>query len=69
MQTIAIEIVAQSLPQNKEIRLTRLTSSSYIPYTTLHKISGIPLQNKEWLNNNPIEKHSHIVPYVPVTNN
>lgn len=30
--------------------------TAIIYYTTLHKISGIPLQNKEWINNNPIEK-------------
>lgn len=56
MQTTAIKTVAKSLPQNKVILLTRLISNSYIPYTDLRKISRIALQNKEWLNNNPIEK-------------
>lgn len=56
MQTTAIGTVAKSLPQNKVILLTHLISNSYIPYTDLRKISGISLQNKERLNNNPIEK-------------
>ena len=56
MQTTAIRTVAKSLPQNKVILLTCLISNSYIPYTDLHKISRIALQNKEWINNNPIEK-------------
>lgn len=33
-----------------------MISTKYIPYTDLHKISRITQQNKEWLNNNPIEK-------------
>ena len=69
MQTTAIRTVANSLPQNEVILLTLLISKRYIPNTDLHKISRIALQNKEWFNNNPIEKHSHIVPYAPVTNN
>lgn len=56
MQTTANRTVANSLSQNEVIFLTFLVSGKYIPYTDLHKISGIPLQNKEWLNNNPIEK-------------
>lgn len=49
--------------KSREITDTRLTiyiilmiSTKYIPYTDLHKISRITQQNKEWLNNNPIEK-------------
>lgn len=56
MQTTAIRTVANSLPQNEVILLTLLISKRYIPNTDLHKIFGIPLQNKEWINNNPIEK-------------
>lgn len=69
MQTTAIGTVANSLPENKVILITLLNSSRYIPYTDLRKNSRIALQNKERLNNNPIEKHSHIVPYAPVTSN
>lgn len=70
MQTTAIGTVAKSLLPNKEILLNCLISNSYIPYTDLHKISRIPLQNKEWLNNNPIEKtftHSAIAPVSNLT--
>ena len=56
MQTTAIRTVANSLLQNEVILLTLLISKRYIPNTDLHKISGIPQQNNEWLNNNPIEK-------------
>lgn len=56
MQTTAIRTVANSLPQNEVILLTCLISNSYIPYTDLQKIFEITLQNKEWLNNNSIEK-------------
>lgn len=56
MQTTAIGTVAKSLPENEVFLLTFLISTKYIPYTKLRKISGIPQQNKEWLNNNPIEK-------------
>lgn len=56
MQTTAIRTVANSLPQNEVILLTLLISKRYIPNTDLHKISRIALQNKEWLNNNSIEK-------------
>lgn len=56
MQNKAIKTVAKSLPPNKVILLNCLISNSYIPYTDLRKISGIPQQNKKWLNNNPIEK-------------
>ena len=41
MQTTAIRTVANSLPENEVILLTPLISNSYIPYTDLHKISGI----------------------------
>lgn len=70
MQTTAIRTVANSLPQNEAILLTLLISKRYIPYTDLRKISGIPQQNKEWLNNNPIEKtftHSAIAPVSNLT--
>ena len=67
MQTTANRTVANSLPKNEVIFLTLLISKRYIPYTDLRKISRIALQNKERLNNNPIEKHLHIVPYAPVT--
>lgn len=56
MQTAAIRTVTKSLPENEVILLTLLISKRYIPYTDLHKISRITQQNKEWLNNNPIEK-------------
>lgn len=56
MQTTAIRTVANSLPQNEVILLTLLISKRYIPNTDLQKIFEITLQNKEWLNNNPIEK-------------
>ena len=56
MQTTAIGTVANSLPENEVILLTLLISKRYIPYTDLRKISRIALQNKEWINNNPIEK-------------
>ena len=56
MQTTAIRTVANSLPENGVILLTFLISKRYIPYTDLRKISRIALQNKEWINNNPIEK-------------
>lgn len=56
MQTAAIGTVANSLPENVVILLTLLASKRYIPYTNLEKISRIALQNKEWINNNPIEK-------------
>ncbi|RGR89236.1 hypothetical protein DWY21_08305 [Phocaeicola plebeius] len=56
MQTTAIRTVANSLPQNEVILLTLLISKRYIPNTDLRKISRIALQNKERLNNNPIEK-------------
>ena len=56
MQNTAIRTVAKSLPQIKVILITHLISSNYIPYTDLRKISRIALQNKEWINNNPIEK-------------
>ncbi|MDD6912536.1 hypothetical protein [Phocaeicola plebeius] len=42
-----IGTVAKSLPENGVIFLTHLNSNSYIPYTDLHKIFGIPQQNKE----------------------
>lgn len=70
MQTTAIGTVAKSLSQNEEILLTLLISTKYIPYTDLHKIYRIPLQNKEWFNNNPIEKtftHSAIAPVSNLT--
>ena len=60
MQTTAIGTVAKSLPQNVPILLTLLIPKRYIPYTDLRKISRIALQNKERLNNNPIEKHLHV---------
>lgn len=56
MQSTAIGTVAKSLPPNRGILLTHLISDSYIPYTDLQKIFEITLQNKEWLNNNSIEK-------------
>lgn len=56
MQTTANRTVANSLPKNEVIFLTLLISKRYIPYTDLRKIYRIPLQNKEWFNNNPIEK-------------
>ena len=69
MQTTANRTVANSLPKNEVILLTLLISKRYIPYTDLRKIFEITLQNKEWLNNNPIKKHLHIVPYTPATSN
>lgn len=56
MQTTAIRTVTNSLPENEVILLTLLISKRYIPYTDLRKIFEITLQNKEWINNNPIEK-------------
>lgn len=56
MQTTANRTVANSLPQNEVIFLTFLVSGKYISYTDLRKIFEITLQNKERLNNNPIEK-------------
>lgn len=56
MQTTANRTVANSLPQNEVIFLTFLVSGKYISYTDLQKIFEITLQNKEWLNNNSIEK-------------
>ena len=56
MQTTANRTVANSLPKNEVIFLTLLISKRYIPYTDLQKIFEITLQNKEWLNNNSIEK-------------
>ena len=41
MQTMAIRTVTNSLPENEVILLTLLISKRYIPYTDLHKISGI----------------------------
>lgn len=35
-----------------------MISTKYIPYTDLQKIYRITQQNKEWLNNNPIEKNN-----------
>ncbi len=70
MQNTAIRTVANSLPQNEVTLLTLLISKRYIPYTDLRKISGIPQQNKKWLNNNPIEKtftHSAIAPVSNLT--
>lgn len=70
MQTTANRTVANSLPKNEVIFLTLLISKRYIPYTDLRKISGIILQNKEWFNNNPIEKtftHSAIAPVSTLT--
>lgn len=56
MQSTAIGTVANPLPQNEVILLTLLISKRYIPNTDLRKIFEITLQNKERLNNNPIEK-------------
>lgn len=56
MKNTAIRTVANSLPQNEVTLLTLLISKRYISYTDLQKIFEITLQNKEWLNNNPIEK-------------
>lgn len=41
MQTTAIRMVANSLPENEVILLTLLISKRYIPYTDLLKIHEI----------------------------
>ena len=43
MQTTAIGTVANSLPENKEILITLLNSSRYIPYTDLLKFSVLQM--------------------------
>lgn len=49
MQTTAIVLVTNSLPENDVIRLTFLISSRYILYTNLRKDIGKSTQNKNYL--------------------
>lgn len=49
MQTTAIVLVTNSLPENDVIRLTFLISSRYILYTKLRKDIGKSTQNKNYL--------------------